>query len=69
MIVQNWIKKKIPEKSNDKTLKEIYKIHWAVALILQENQNAAKNEVLSLLFLKQLTLAENYIKTKPTILR
>ena len=35
-------KNTFPEKSNDKTFKEIKKFHWAIAPIVQQNQNAAK---------------------------
>ena len=40
MIVQKNIKKAFQEKSNDKTFKEIKKVHWATVPIVQENQNA-----------------------------
>ena len=52
MIVQSNIKKNIPEKSNDKTFEETKIFHWAMVPIVKKNQNAAKNQTLSLLFLK-----------------
>ena len=44
-IVQNRIKKTFPDKSNDKTFKETKRFHYAIALILHENQNATKKSL------------------------
>ena len=52
MIVQSNIKKNIPEKSNDKTFEKTKIFHWAMVPIVKKNQNAAKNQTLSLSFLK-----------------
>ena len=49
---EQYKKKNIPEKSNDKTFEETKIFHWAMVPIVKKNQNAAKNQTLSLLFLK-----------------